>query len=247
MNTLKNVHGYRRGGRNAGFTLVEVVIALAILAFGLFGTISVIAYTSRMNVTAHEQALAMRAAEKKIEQMMSCSSFDDIVKQYSQQVEGLGWEQVSELDLNGVAHYLKPLTLTTGQRTIAIPNGFQYPVPDPKAVLFVRFPLDSASVASVGPPVTINPLYIVEANVGPFLDAKDNSLNPIAGLDLNSNGNTNDKFYYNSNTGTLPPAGYLAMSTIKLIPVWIEVHWSGLAGPSHLVYKYTFMRGRAGQ
>jgi len=56
---------------SAGFSLVEVVIAMAILAIALFGMISVITYSSRNNAVAKERVLAIRAAEKQIEIMRS--------------------------------------------------------------------------------------------------------------------------------------------------------------------------------
>ena len=50
--------------RTSGFTLIEVVIALAVLAIAFFGLISVITYTTRMNMSTRERMLAMRAAEE---------------------------------------------------------------------------------------------------------------------------------------------------------------------------------------
>lgn len=54
---------------SAGFSLVEVVIAMSIMAIALFGMISVITYSSRNNAVARERMLAIRAAEKQIETM----------------------------------------------------------------------------------------------------------------------------------------------------------------------------------
>jgi prepilin-type N-terminal cleavage/methylation domain-containing protein len=225
--------------RSAGFTLIEVVIALAILAIGLFGTISVIAYTTRMNAAAHEQVLAQRAAEKKIEQMLSCLNFDDIFTLYSQQLEGFAWEQVSEMDSGGVPHSLKPLAATPALATIS--TGYLYPPPDPKAVLFVRFPLDPASTPTLALPGTPSPQVISESLAGTFSGAKDSNQNPVAGLDLNGNSNTTDKFGLSQGSST-PPAGTLSITGLKLLPCTVDVHWSGIAGPSHFQLRYTFMR-----
>jgi len=56
---------------SAGFSLVEVVIAMSILAIALFGMISVITFSYRNNAVAKERVLAIRAAEKQIEIMRS--------------------------------------------------------------------------------------------------------------------------------------------------------------------------------
>jgi prepilin-type N-terminal cleavage/methylation domain-containing protein len=72
--------------RAAGFTLVEVVFALAILAMALFGMISVISYSSRSNTVARERMLAMRAAEKQMEIMKNMAAtqpLNAIFKTYS--------------------------------------------------------------------------------------------------------------------------------------------------------------------
>jgi prepilin-type N-terminal cleavage/methylation domain-containing protein len=220
--------------RRAGFTLVEVSIAMAVLAIALFATISMITYTSRVNAASREQSVAMRAAERKIEQMLSCSNFDDIFAQYSQQVEGLGWEQGWENDSTGIPRaLLNPLPLQPSQLTM--PTGFQYPTPDPKAVLFVRFPLDPST------PANLAIQNISETNVGTFMDLMSSPAPTpvfIPDMDLNSNGTKTDMF--TNNPAAVAPMK--PMTALNLLPVWIEVHWKGAQGPSHLVYKYTFFR-----
>lgn len=227
----------------AGFTLIEVVIALAILAFAMFGAVSMITYTTRMNMASREQFLAMRAAEKKIEQMLSCTSFDEIFTQFSQQTEGLGWEQVWENDIAGVPRVaLVPMTnIPTYDRTAFFVDGsgYVYPIPDPKATLFVRFPVRNTSV----PPSWDIP----EAQAGGFAGLQTPNtavppvLTPTAELDLNSDGDVNDIF-----SNVIPtPAGRQPMtgtSGIKMLPVVIDVFWKGAAGPGRLSYKYTFLR-----
>src|SRR5689334_7336612 len=149
--------------RVSGFTLVEVVIALAVLAIAFFGLISVITYTTRMNVATRERMLAMRAAEKKIEQMLGCATFDEIFTTYSQQDEGLGWEQVE-----GLVPF-DPIPLPG-------PADPKYPT-TPKAVLYVRFPWNATRTG------------LFEPGSGQFMDNKD-ALGNFADLDLNRNGST---------------------------------------------------------
>jgi prepilin-type N-terminal cleavage/methylation domain-containing protein len=70
----------RRSSR-AGFSLVEMVIALGIIAIALTGMISVIHYSSRSNYNSRERMLALRAAERKIEEMGS-HPFKQIFQEY---------------------------------------------------------------------------------------------------------------------------------------------------------------------
>lgn len=61
--------------RDRGMTLLEIVVAIGILAIGLVGLVSVIVHTTRHNATMRENLIAMRAAEKQIEEMQN-TSFD---------------------------------------------------------------------------------------------------------------------------------------------------------------------------
>jgi type II secretory pathway pseudopilin PulG len=58
-----------RGRRSSGFTLVEIMIALAVLVVSIVGLVAVIAYTTTQNEINRENQLAMRAAEAKLEEM----------------------------------------------------------------------------------------------------------------------------------------------------------------------------------
>ena len=210
--------------KQAGFTLVEVVIALGIMAIAFFGMISVITYTSRTNAQVRERMVATRAAEKKIEQMLNCLSFNDLDK-FRAQVEGLGWEQVLETDSGGVT---KPalLPISAIRRPPAkLATGYDYnnPAPDPKAVLFVRFPLDATGA------------NYSELKSGLFTESYTlaNPLDPnsktYVDLDLDASGGIN-------------PLG-VGITACSILPVTIEVFWSGVSGPLNVLrYQYTFYR-----
>jgi type II secretory pathway pseudopilin PulG len=58
----------RRKG-TAGVTLVELMIALGVIAVALMGLVSVILHTTKSNAVMRENLVAMRAAEQKIEEM----------------------------------------------------------------------------------------------------------------------------------------------------------------------------------
>ena len=221
--------------RSTGFTLVEVVIAMAILAIAFFGMISVITYTSRMNAATRERMLAMRAAERKIEQMLACVNFDDIFLQFNNLNEGFGWEQVTEVDSTGNAQpMLTPvfnpankafLELDATQRTIE--TGYTYPQLPGKAVLWVRFPLDPAA------PLNLSglPSALTEVRAGEFM-----GMGAGVGLDLNRSGTAGD-------------ASNLTVAQCKILPVSIDVFWRGIVGPTsggsgntYLRYRYVFLR-----
>lgn len=222
----------------AGFTLVEVVIALAILALAFFGMVSVVTYTSRMNAGTRERTLAMRAAERKIEQMLSNTDISTLFANFSSYTpagEGMGWEQVQEIDQLGILHPGLPYFPSTPDVPSTVYNpasaapcrqmatGYLYPDPATlaptvagmngrEAVLFVRFPLGTATTFS-------------ERGAGTFAGL------PTADLDLNRDGVIST---------SIDPA------TVQVLPVVIEVYWKSAIGnrnsPGYLNYKYIFLK-----
>lgn len=72
-----------------GLTLLELVIAMGIIAVALFGLISVISYTTRSNLSVKQRVLAMRAAERKIEQMAATTPFINIYNKYTSYGTGM--------------------------------------------------------------------------------------------------------------------------------------------------------------
>lgn len=210
--------------RSRGMTLVEVVIALAILAMAFFGMVSVITYTSRMNASTRERMIAMRAAERKIEQMLACTNFDDIFNTFSAQTEGNGWETIYDIDSAGQPHEaFKAVDPDVAQRTTA--TGYVYPrlplMPEDynkRAHLFVRFPLNAGGTG------------LSEVGAGTFMEMAD------ANLDLNKSGVAGD-------------SSNLVVADCSLLPVSVEVYWRGIVGPTagnrgnnSLKYRYIFLR-----
>jgi type II secretion system protein I len=222
-----------RTRRSKGFTLIEVVIALAILAFALFGAISVITYTTRMNIGIRERTLAMRAAERKIEQMLSCGDFSEIYVKFKDQTEGVGWEAVEGLTPNDPAPLLPPTDAGT----------YQYPTwsnkllpPPPRAVLFVRFPLSADGTSfSEGKDGAypgsgeFTESYVVDGKGQPIIDKSTGKLQPVD-FDFDGNGKMTDQILTTD------------ISTLKLLPVSIEVYWKGSVGNTSLKYRYIFFK-----
>lgn len=216
--------------RSQGFSLIEVVVALAILAIAFCGMIAVITYTSRQNASTRQRMFAMRAAERKIEQMLSCTDFNDRFLQFSAFTEGRGWEAVRELDELGIPRsVLEAPTYTADD--VTLPSGYAYKNPsnpgadaeaiaarDGQAVLFVRFPLNQLGTG------------FDETTSGRFIDPyRDFRLPPHPNMDFNRLNGTNDTA--------------VQIANCEILPVVVEVFWKGLSTPKgHLRYHYTFLR-----
>jgi len=222
----------RRPRKSLGFTLMEVVIALAILAIALFGSISVITYTTRMNMASRERMIAMRAAEKKIEQMLSCASLTEIYNKFSDQSEGYGWEMVDGLEPVDPAPIPPPPGVLT-----PYPTGLT----NRRPVLFVRFPLNSTGTA------------ITEVGSGAFMGCYQVDSKGKIVVDGTGKGTPIDQDFDGNNKST-DEILIANLGALKLLPVTIEVYWkgstgivtgnskTGYAGLSALTYKYTFFK-----
>jgi hypothetical protein len=87
--------------RDGGFTLIEVVIALCVIVLSLIGLIAGISYASRTNAAIHEDEMAMRGAQKKIEEIRSYpvgmvwACFNDNPSDAQYLPPALGWNPVS--------------------------------------------------------------------------------------------------------------------------------------------------------
>ncbi|HLF92765.1 MAG TPA: prepilin-type N-terminal cleavage/methylation domain-containing protein [Planctomycetota bacterium] len=97
------IHGRRSGG----FTLLEVMIALAVLATAVFGFISAILHTSRLNAANRETLAAMRGAERMIETLRD-TDFDKVFASYNRVPSddpppGYGTAPGSDFDVEGLS------------------------------------------------------------------------------------------------------------------------------------------------
>lgn len=73
----------RAGRRQAGFTLVEIMISASVLVVGLLGFAQVIAFSVGSTTTNQESNLAIEAARAKIEEIQT-ANFDDLFELYNQ-------------------------------------------------------------------------------------------------------------------------------------------------------------------
>jgi prepilin-type N-terminal cleavage/methylation domain-containing protein len=66
-----------------GFTLIEVVIAMAVMAVAILGLLSMLANTMKIQESAREQALAMNACREVLDQMRSSGNFSELFRRYN--------------------------------------------------------------------------------------------------------------------------------------------------------------------
>lgn len=71
----------RSTSRN-GFTILEIMFAVSVLAVGLVGLLSVILHLGRLNAINRENLAAMRAAEKMVETLRN-TEFDQVFPSYN--------------------------------------------------------------------------------------------------------------------------------------------------------------------
>ena len=150
----------------SGFTLIEVIIAMTVVAVAIFGLVSVITYTTRGNLATKQRMIALRAAERKIEQMMTTSPFSSIVDNYNNATQGWGVDTVE---------YLEPQ------------KGQTY-------TIFVEFPL-GAGTNTLNETITGNPATTADPGWMELGSMPAGYTADGAGqlnLDLNGNGNITD-------------------------------------------------------
>ena len=68
--------------RQAGFTLIEIIIAVSILIVALVGLLSAILHITRLNAVNREKLAVMRGAEKMLETMRN-TAFEQIFTAYN--------------------------------------------------------------------------------------------------------------------------------------------------------------------
>lgn len=209
---MRTTNPARRRRLTLGFTLVEVVIALAVLAFAFFGMISVVAYSTRMNQATKERMFAMRAAEAKIEQMLACVNFDDIFLKFGPQTAlgnnpelGRGWDEIRESRIDHAAgkdgsgnpiykDFYALQAVTPALVFSKLPTGYQPPSPpDPGIKLIAPAP----APGTMNPPVVGGPVaqitvfvrfpldsagYLTEVGSGEFADFR--KMDPATNLPM---------------------------------------------------------------
>ena len=174
------------------------MIAVTILVLALLGLFAVIIHTTRHNTMQRENLAAMRAAEDKIEELMSYD-FNNIFTDYS-----AGGVQGNTFDvtLNVVGTDTFPLEPVAGAASVGT----------------ISFPVNAAG-------------DLDEAQTGQFTRSKDPGT-PGGFIDIDLDG-----------SGGVPYIDtFLDSSTVNLIPVRIDLNWTGIRGRQSKSYIHILLR-----
>ena len=116
-----------------GFTLIEIIMAMAILAIGIIGVVRLLPVGLRASKTSETMSRAAFLAQKKIEQL-KLAGFDDLTAPEPSvplegEEEGYGWQaQISAVSLEGVNNPedIRCLTLTVTWLEKANPRSQEF-------------------------------------------------------------------------------------------------------------------------
>jgi prepilin-type N-terminal cleavage/methylation domain-containing protein len=120
-----------RLGSHNGFTLVELIIAMALLVIGILAVISMQAVSLKSNTLAHQLSVATQLAQQALEDIMALDPGDPTINTagtyaYSRFVVNPSASPVSytnTLTLHGAGTYTVNYTTTIGNSTNGIPTG----------------------------------------------------------------------------------------------------------------------------
>jgi len=215
----------RASRRRGGLTLIEVVMALAVLVMTLVGLISGISYASRTNAVIFENEAAMRGAQKMIETMRSypmkfvwvcfnCTPNDaaNLPAGYSYSSTAYPeWTCSARPGVNGTNRFevegLAPIGDTVGGMTW-------------DTVGIIMFPGNNEPGPS---PYTLNPATLVEIT---------NTADPLydpQGTDLNANATVGE---------TITNIYSAANSPYNVLPVTLALRWKSITGKRTMTFRY---------
>lgn len=236
-----------RTARQAGLTLLEIMIAAAVLVIALVGLLFVITYSSRQNQINQEVQIAQRAAQSVVE-AMSSKPYDQIFRMFNEpdddaiaaplgyatgesgletfltKAEPGSWFDVELRDLEDT----ETLATSSRQPKLSPPKKGEDPeFPDferPRCGKII-FPGDVVTVLTDGQTLT-------EDAADFWSEYWRKTLN--WNLDMDGNG-TVDAGVDMSQPGAVAQVRY------KMLPVIVEVRWKGLAGVQsvrlhHVIY-----------
>ncbi len=248
--------GIGRVRGTSGITLLEVMIAGAVLILSLFGLMFVITYSTRQNQIDREVQIAQRAAQSVIESMSS-KPFNEIFRMFNDFDDDtpaavMGYANAKEVGLDAFLSKAEPgswfdveledlgdtESLATANRKakLAPPKAGE----DPLMPGFARprcgkiiFPGDVLEVDGDGQ-------KLLENAGDPWTTTYWKQVLGMK-LDMDGNGQTDDDVDMAS-----PPDTGVAKVRYKLLPVIVEVKWKGLAGVQSVVL-HTFIFDRYNQ
>ena len=125
----------RRSNNQAGFSLLEVLIAMVVMMVAALACSSLFVFSIQNNVGGSERALSMAVAQQQLEQLRSVdyadSSLNDLTTNFSVTTGGRTYnvqrEVVTEKNSNDTSKKLKRITVTVTPQA-AGPNWTRTPV-----------------------------------------------------------------------------------------------------------------------
>lgn len=196
-----------RRRRDSGLSLVELIIALAVMVLGLIALMSSVVSSSKVADSSKESVIAYEAARSKIEEMRTftkCGTFNNLFNYYKPGAK----------DAANVPTYW---TSVSGLNPIKI-NGVAQPT------LQILFPVNTTvSPAWPTPPTNINAIHLTEAvpSVSTYRTLNQDALRMGMPKDLNRNGSDGVGANLWETGGGAPDLD----TTYSVLPVLIRVQW----------------------
>lgn len=212
--------------REAGLSLVELVIALAVMAIALMALMVSVTSSSRLSDSNRERTIAYEMAKAKVEEIRNftrCGSFDKIFWYYALKVEptAMGPGRVTKTNVKGANGqiYAWDPTLFDSSRVGQPKNGPENSMQltpmklagVEQPILTVTFPTNATGQLSESP----DPTSVWCTKFGMPKDLNANGNPPLGAIAPYDEGTT----LYEANGGTPPATAY------TLIPVLVTVQW----------------------
>jgi type II secretory pathway pseudopilin PulG len=197
-----------RRRRDSGVSMIELIIALAVMVLALVALMSSVISSSKVSDSSKESVIAYEAARAKIEEIRTftkCGTFNNIFNYYKPGATAAGvptyWTTVSGLN---------PIQI----------NGVNQPT------LQVLFPVDiPVSPAWPATPTNMSSIHLTEAvpSAGTYPTLNADAIRMGMPKDLNRNGSDGGGTPWDTG-GTTPDLD----TTYGVIPIMIRVQWESI-------------------
>ncbi|SDP19233.1 prepilin-type N-terminal cleavage/methylation domain-containing protein [Desulforhopalus singaporensis] len=131
-----------------GFTLIEVVVALGVLAFGILGMIVMQYSGTKGNMTADTITTAAMLASDQIEQIFRLDYDDAIITDTSGGNVTVALAGLDDTD-SPAADYSTTTTVAGGTYNLYVNTAENYPMPDTKTIRVIVSRLERGTIRNV--------------------------------------------------------------------------------------------------